>query len=51
MVADLVHENMSDDIAELFVMLGPIVEDRAAIEQDHSGDPAPPMLLSRASNT
>jgi len=35
MVADLVHQNVRDDLAERFiVMLGPVVDDGPAIEPD-----------------
>ena len=35
MVADLVHQHVGDDGAERLVVLGPVVEDRPAIEPDH----------------
>ena len=28
MVADLVDQDMADDVAEAFVVLGPVIEDR-----------------------
>ncbi len=34
MVADLVDQHMSDDVAQRLLVLGPIVEDGAAIERD-----------------
>ena len=34
MMADFVDQNMGDDVAQRFLVLGPVVEDRAAIEQD-----------------
>src|SRR5208282_578520 len=37
MMTDLVHQHMLDDRAERFVMLGPVIEDRAAIQPDHVG--------------
>ena len=37
MMPDLVHQHMRDDGAERLVVLGPIVEDRAAVEPDHVG--------------
>lgn len=37
MVADLVHQHMADDGAERVLAIGPIIEDRAAIEPDHVG--------------
>ena len=41
MVADLVHQHMADDGAQRLVVLGPIVQDRPAVQPDHvrqSGD-------------
>src|ERR1700704_2677922 len=35
MMADLMHQDVRDDGAEHFVMLGPVVQDRAAVEPDH----------------
>src|SRR5581483_6641255 len=37
MMADLVHQDVRDDRAERFVVLGPVVEDRPAVEPDHVG--------------
>ncbi len=37
MVADFVDQNMGDDVAQRLVILGPIVEDGAAIERDAVG--------------
>ena len=37
MMADLVNEHMGDDGAERLLVLGPIIEDGAAIEEDHVG--------------
>src|SRR5271169_5350460 len=37
MMTDLVHQHMLDDGAERFVVLGPVIDDRAAIEPDHVG--------------
>src|SRR5207248_9033057 len=39
MVADLVDQHMADDMAEALVVLGPIVQDRPAVEPDHVGQP------------
>src|SRR5262245_24636623 len=36
-VADLVHQHVGDDGAERLVVLGPVVEDRAAVEPHHVG--------------
>ena len=35
MVADLVHQHVGDDGAQRLVVLGPVVEDRPAVEPDH----------------
>src|SRR3954447_12917207 len=35
MMADLVHEDMSDESAERLLVLGPVVEDGATVEPDH----------------
>jgi len=35
MMPDLVHQHMRDDLAERVVMLGPVIENRAAVEPDH----------------
>src|SRR5437016_1837826 len=35
MVADLVHQHMGDDRAQRLVVLGPVVEDRPAVEPHH----------------
>src|SRR5205823_526697 len=35
MVADLVHQHMLHDCAQGLLVLGPIVEDRPAVEPDH----------------
>jgi hypothetical protein len=35
MMADLMHQHMPDDRTERFVVLGPVVEDRAPVEPDH----------------
>ena len=37
MMADLVHQHVGDDGAQAVLVLGPVVEDRAAIEPDHVG--------------
>ena len=37
MVADLVDEDMGDDVLQRLVVLGPVVEDRPAIEPDVVG--------------
>lgn len=38
MMADLVDQHMAYDPVQRLVMLGPIVEDRAAVEEDHGLD-------------
>ena len=38
MMADLVHEDVGDEVAEGFLVLGPVVEDRPAVEPDHVGE-------------
>lgn len=35
MMADLVDQHMADDPVQRLVMFGPIIEDRAAVEEDH----------------
>src|SRR5258707_4677785 len=35
MVPDLVDQDVADDIAQGFLVLGPVVEDRASVEPDH----------------
>src|SRR5580704_5731705 len=35
MMADLVNEHMLDDIAQRVLVLGPVIEDRPAVEPDH----------------
>src|SRR6516164_484874 len=37
MVADLVHQHVGDDRAQRLVVLGPVVEDRPAVEPHHVG--------------
>src|SRR5215831_17220776 len=37
MVADLVHQDVSDDRAQRLVVLGPVIEDRPAVEPHHVG--------------
>src|SRR5271166_1852449 len=37
MVADLVDQHVADDVAQRLLMLGPIIQDRAAVEPDHVG--------------
>ena len=37
MVADLVHQHVGDDGAQAVLVLGPVVEDRPAVEPDHVG--------------
>ena len=34
MVADLVDQHMGDDVAQRLLVLGPVVEDGAAVERD-----------------
>lgn len=36
-MADFVDENVGDDLAQCLFMLGPVIEDRPAIEEDHIG--------------
>src|SRR5271154_1017655 len=35
MMADLVNEHMLDDVTQRVLVLGPIIEDRPAVEPDH----------------
>ena len=35
MMADLMHQDMGDDLPKRVLVLGPIVEDRAAVEEHH----------------
>ena len=35
MMTDLVHQDVPDDRAQRFVVVGPVIEDRPAIEPDH----------------
>ncbi len=37
MVANLVHQNVGDDVAEGFLVLGPIIQDRPPVQPDHVG--------------
>ena len=37
MMADLVHQDVGDDVIERLVVLRPVVEDRTAIEEHHVG--------------
>src|SRR5215468_1034581 len=37
MMADLVHQDVGDDLAQRLVVLGPIVQDGSAVEPDHVG--------------
>src|SRR5439155_2137702 len=37
MVPDLVDQDVADDMAQRFLMFGPVVEDRTAVEPDHVG--------------
>src|SRR5581483_1396745 len=39
MMADLVDQHVADDVAQAFLVLGPIVQDRPAVEPDHVGQP------------
>src|SRR3954466_7523128 len=38
-VADLVDEDMADDMAERLVVLGPVIEDWPPVQPDHVGQP------------
>src|ERR1700730_11216249 len=52
MVADLVDQHMAHDVAQRLLVLGPVIQDRAAVEPDHvrkSGNVA--MGLMRKPNT
>lgn len=40
MMADLVNQDMADDGAQRFLVLGPVIEDGPAIEEDHVGQHA-----------
>ena len=35
MMADLVHEDVRDDIPQRFIAIGPVIEYGAAVEEDH----------------
>ena len=48
MVADLMHEDMGDDGAESLLVLGPIIEDRSAVEEHMLGMVATSDTLLRA---
>src|SRR5690606_20511938 len=45
-VTDLVHQHMGDEIAKRFLMLGPVVEQGAAIEPDLIGQLTRPGLAA-----
>ena len=36
-MADLVHQDVGDDRAQGLVVLGPVIQDRTAVEPDHVG--------------
>ena len=38
-MADLVDQHVADDMAQRLVMLGPVIQDRPAVEPDHVGQP------------
>src|SRR5690606_29996100 len=37
MMADLVHEHVSDDVPKGFIIFGPVIENGAAVQEDHVG--------------
>ena len=37
MVADLMDQDVTDDMAQRFLMLGPVIQDRPPVEPDHVG--------------
>src|ERR1700722_2020006 len=37
MMADLVHQHVAHDRSERLIVLGPIIEDRSAVQPDHIG--------------
>src|ERR1700687_3619141 len=39
MMADLVYQDMADDMALRLLMFCPVIQDRAAIQPDHVGEP------------
>jgi len=39
MMADLVDQHVADDVAQRFVVFGPVIEDRSPVEPDHVGQP------------
>ena len=39
MMADLVDQHVADDVAEGLVVLGPVIQDRPAVEPNHVGQP------------
>src|ERR1700676_653132 len=51
MMADLVDQHVTDDMAQGLLVLGPIVQDRPAIQPDHVGQPRQIVVaLMRQSN-
>src|ERR1051325_1942696 len=50
MVADLVDQDMGDDRRQAFGMIGPIGEDRLAVEPDHVGHRAGQLLAEGQAN-
>ncbi len=38
MVPDLVHQHVRDEVAKGFLVLGPVVQQRHAVEPDHVGE-------------
>lgn len=40
MMGDLVDEHVADDVAQCLLVIGPVIEDRPAIEEDHIGERA-----------
>ena len=51
MMADLMDEDMADDGAQRLFMLGPVIENRTPIEEDHIGERAGMRELLRLGNT
>src|SRR3984957_11292040 len=47
MMADLVDQHMADDPSQRFVMFGPVIQDRAAIQPDHVGQPRNVVLAAK----
>src|SRR5260370_40382891 len=47
MMADLVNQHVADDMAQRFLMFGPIIQDRPAVEPDHVGQPRDVLIAAK----